>query len=119
MRLSFLVFFLVGCSGTQLASTIQTADALGRGVAHVLGWCEQNGATPSDLIAAVEDARKGDYGEALRLAALMVEQAKQAGHEPPSETATVLALAQELEAARAVEQAARALAGRDAEGKPK
>ena len=119
MRLVLPLIFLAGCSASELASNIKTADAIGRGVAHVIGWAEQNGATPADVVAAVTKAKEGDYAEALRLAALMVAEAKRQGHEPPDETATMLALAQELQAARAVEQGMRALGGRNPDGSAK
>lgn len=107
----------VGCvSASQLASTIATADTVGRGVANVLGWCEAHDANPQDVQKAVEAAKAGDYAEALRLARLMVDAAKASGATVPAETASILDLAQEVIAARAVEQAARALAGRNSDG---
>jgi hypothetical protein len=120
-RLAFLpLIFLAGCAHLPgIASALQTADSVGRAVAHVAGWCEENGAKPADVLAAVESARRGDYDEALRLASVMVSELRKDGVELPDDKAALLDLAQKYQAARAIEQAARALAGRDSEGKLK
>lgn len=114
------LIFLVGCSSLpSIADGIKTADSVGRGVARVLSWCEQNGATPGDVLKAVENVRRGDYEEALRLAFLIVQELRRQGVEVPSDQAAILQLASELQAARAIEQAARALAGRKPDGSEK
>lgn len=119
-RLAFLpLVFLLGCSTASLLSGLKTADTIGRGVAQVLGWCESNGASPVDVLAAVEKVRAGDSAEALRLTALMVNELRKQGAIPPESTAAVMQLAVELQAAKSFEQFARAMGGRNPDGSPK
>lgn len=120
MRAIILCACLLGCSHLSgVAAALQTADTVGRGVARVLNWCEENGARPEDIVNAAEKVKEGDNSEALRLAFLMVKGLRARGVEMPEDQAAILQLAEELQAAQAIEQAARALAGRNAEGAPK
>ena len=114
-----LVFVLAGCSGAQIAAALKAADAVGRGIANVAGWCEENGAKPADVVATVESAKKGDYQQALDLAARMVSELKRSGVKVPDETATMLELAQQAYAAKALEQGLRALSGKNPDGSSK
>lgn len=96
-----------GCA--ELPPILSTADAVGRGVAHVFGWCRDNHADPALLAQALESARAGDYAAGLEVLAKAIEALKAAGVTPPPETATILDLAREAAAARAIEQGMRAL----------
>jgi hypothetical protein len=115
VRLIFPLVFLAGCSSHPgLVSTLKAADSVGRGLARVLGYCESNGA---DISSAVARANEGDLGGAMAIAQRLVAELRSKGVETPEDTKAILKLAQELYAAKAVEQAARALAGKNAEGK--
>lgn len=120
MRIIIPLIFCAACSSVpSIMSAVQTADTVGRGVCRVLGWAEQNGATPGDVMKAAENVRRGDYDEALRMAFLMVKELRRQGIEVPPDQAAILQLSEELQAARAIEQAARALAGRNPDGSAK
>ncbi len=101
---------LPGCSHLPEPSTVlRDVDSVGRGVAHVLGWCESAGGDATRIAAAAEAARHGDYPTALEQAKAVVSELRAGGTVVPDETATLLELAEQVLAARAVEQGMRAV----------
>lgn len=84
------------------------ADAVGRGVAHVLGWCDAQ--EPDAVTAAKIAAARGDYAQALQIAEGIVTRSREAGVEVPESVEVTLRLAEGAVGAEAVQNAARALA---------
>lgn len=96
------------CTPQQVA-TLTAVDAVGRGLAHALGYCADAGADRVKLDQAVTEAKRSNYAPAVVLARQMVAELEAAGKQTPEEVATTLDLLEEVIAARAVEQGMRAL----------
>jgi hypothetical protein len=119
MRPFLLVLLLTGCgAASTIASGIRTANTVGRGLAPVLGWCEENGGAVDRIRGAADAIQRNDLGQALDLTSSVVRDLKRLGVPVPEDKAALLQLATELYAAQAIEQAARALAGRKPDGSP-
>lgn len=112
-----LIFALSGCgAASHIASAIHTADTIGRGLAPVLGWCEANGGAVDRIKGAADAIQREDIGQALELTSSVVRDLQRLGVPIPEDKAALLQLATELYAAKAIEQAARALGGRNTDG---
>lgn len=108
--LIFLVALVPACSarlnGVPVLSTI---DAVGRGVSHVLGWCEERGIDPGTVQTAKQAVVDRDYGTALEIAKTLVQKSRAAGDPIPEQTEVLLRLAEGALAAQAVQDGMRAL----------
>jgi hypothetical protein len=106
----WLVIILLSCTPAERAGVpvLSTIDAVGKGVAHVLGWCEENGA---DVEAARKAAADRDYVKAIELAKLVVAGLREAGQPIPEDTEVLLRLAEGAAAAEAIQSGMRALSG--------
>lgn len=108
------------CTPAQRAAfpVISTVDAIGSGVAHVLGWCEDNKIPPEAIAAAAKALAEKEYLAAIAAVEPALTQAIRRGEVPP-EVQTSYQLAKGMAAAYAVEQGMRALSGRNPDGSPK
>jgi hypothetical protein len=115
--LATLMFVTAACTPAQRAGfpVLSTVDAIGSGVAHVLGWCEDNELPPEAIAAAVKALTEKQYLAALAAVEPALTQAIRRG-EVPTEVQASYQLARGMAAAYAVEQGMRALSGRNPEG---
>lgn len=102
---------MTACTPAQRSGVpvLSTVDAVGRGLSHVLGWCEENGADESRLAKAERATENRDYLAAIALASEMVRDARKEGAAVPEDVEVTLRLAEGLMAAHAIEQGMRAL----------
>jgi hypothetical protein len=111
--------FMFACAAlTSAVPVLSQADAIGRGVAHVLGWCEDNKVSPDVIAKAAKELADKQYLAAISAVEPALTKAINRG-EVPVEVQTSYQLAKGLAAAYAVEQGMRALSGRNPDGSAK
>lgn len=103
------VFLLAGCSVLKGVPALSALDAIGRGVAHVVGWCEDRGIQPATVETARQAIADRDYPTALDLATRLVAAARAKGDPIPEEVEVTLRLAEGALAAQAIQDGMRAL----------
>lgn len=115
-----VILLASACTPAQRAAfpVISTVDAIGSGVAHVLGWCQDNDLPPEAVAAAVKALAEKQYLAAIAAVEPALTQAIGRGEVPP-EVQTSYQLAKGMAAAYAVEQGMRALSGRNPDGSEK
>jgi hypothetical protein len=114
---------LVACAALQAAETaavpvLTTADALGRDLSKVLGWCDARGISPTTVQTARQALADKDYGTATVIVADIIAKARVAGDPIPEDVAVTVALAEGLLAAHAIEVGMRALSEPSDAGAP-
>lgn len=102
---------MLGCDAVRGVPVLSTADAVGRGLSHVLGWCKDAGADETTLARALEAYERKEHAEAVSLAVDMVKNLRAAGRDVPEETEVLLRLAQGALAAQAIDDGMSALSG--------
>ncbi len=97
---------------------LSTVDAIGRGVAHVVGWCEERGVEPATVASAKQAVADRDYRLALDLISRAVTASRKAGDPIPEDVEVTLRLAEGALAAQAIQDGMRALSGAKDAGAP-
>lgn len=101
---------LSGCAALKTGvPMLSQADAIGRGLAHVVGWCDDRGIQPSTVAMAKQAIDERDYALAFELATRIVTASRAAGDPIPEQVEVTLRLAEGALAAQAIQDAARAL----------
>lgn len=103
---AWLIIAAPACSGGSVPAILTAADAIDRGAAQVLGWCEANGASPTDVAQAAAAAEKGDMAGAFTILDRLVAE-----RGAPQDVRDLLVLAEGAYAAKAVQDGMRALSG--------
>lgn len=108
-----LLLFFTGCGSLPQAAVpaLSMVDAIGRGVAHAVGWCDARGIEPVSVESARQALVEKDYGTALDLAARMISNARAKGDPIPEQVEVELRLAEGALAAQAIQDGMRALSG--------
>lgn len=69
-----LTSLTAGCADAKSAvPVLSTVDAIGRGTAKLLGWCEEHDVSIEDVLKAQQALDEGRHAEAALLAAKLVE----------------------------------------------
>jgi len=98
-----LAALTAGCGGPT-SPLLSAADAVGRGTAKLLGWCEEHDVSIEDVLKAKKALDEGRYAEAATLAAALVEKIGE--HEDvPEEIALIAGLVRGAAAAQAIDEA--------------
>ena len=100
-----------GCTPAERAGipVLSQVDAIGMGVAQIVGWCEKRGVEPETVASALKAAQKRDYRTALALLGDVVARSRAAGDPIPAEVEMTLRLAEGAVAAQAIEDGMRAV----------
>lgn len=111
-----LVLMVSGCVALRSAVPILSqADAIGRGVSHLLGWCEDNKVSPAAIAEAERELAAKNYAAAIAAFEPALTRAIQRG-DVSEDVQAEYQLARGMAAAYAVEQGMRALSGRQPDG---
>lgn len=84
-------------------------DAIGRGVAHVAGWCDERGIEPETVRTVYKAIDEKDWRLALAETSRMVSAARARGDQVPEEVEVTLRLAEGAIAAQAIQDGMRAV----------
>lgn len=109
--LAVICLLLPACGSLPGVPALTALDAIGRGVAHVVGWCSDRGIEPATVDSARQAIADKDYAAALDLAVRLVTAARAKGDPIPEDVEVTLRLAEGALAAQAVQDGMRALSG--------
>jgi hypothetical protein len=106
-----LCLALTGCTPKQRAGipVLSTVDAVGMGLADVMGWCEDAGANATTLARAQQAYSDKDYRQAVALLTDVATSLRKNGADLPDSAFAVLKMAEGALAADAIEQGMRAI----------
>ena len=102
---SWMALCVLACSpqaaGDPRVPDLSTVDALGMGVAQVMGWCANAGADKSLLTEARDAYVRNDYATAVAILTKLTKALKEQGADIPDEAFVILKLAEGALAAQA------------------
>lgn len=98
----------LGCAELKAAEAaaspvLSVVDAIGHGVANVVGWCDEHGVDAKTVATAKQAIADRDYATAVTMAADLVSKARAAGDPIPQDVEVTLRMAEGLIAAHAIE----------------
>ena len=111
--------FTSGCGTIHGVPVLTALDAMGRGAAQVLGYCEDRGVDASTVKQGYDALAKEDYAALHDILEQVMVKARAQGDPIPEQTEVVFELTQQALAAHAIEQGMRAASGRNPDGSEK
>lgn len=102
---------LVGCTPAARKGipVLSTVDAVGMGIADVMGWCEDAGANATTLARAQRAYADKDYRQAVALLTDVATSLRKQGADLPDSAFAVLKMAEGALAADAIQNGLRAI----------
>lgn len=108
--LLLLALALPACgSAATGVGVLSAVDAIGRGVAHVAGWCDERGIEPETVRTVYKAIDERDWRLALTEATRLVSAARARGDQVPEDVEVTLRLAEGAVAAQAIQDGMRAV----------